>query len=335
MSPATLLTLAQFAACAVLILASGVRLSRYGDIIAEKTGLGGTWIGLILMATVTSLPELVTGASSVLLFEVADIATGDVIGSCMFNLLILAMLDVRHPIPLSARVHQGHVLSAGFGTVQLGLLGIALASGGGPVVGWIGLSSVAFILVYALAVRAIFVFERRRVTEVAEELTGEIRYQAITLKRAVLQYAGAATVLVLAAALLPGVAERLAVATGLGQTFVGTLFVATATSLPEVVVSAAAIRIGAVDMAAANLFGSNLFNVAVLGIDDILYRRGPMLADVSSAHLVTLGAAIAMTGIAIIGLTMRAKKKRFRLSWDAAAIVGVYVVSLALLSAAA
>jgi cation:H+ antiporter len=334
-SPATLLTLAQFAACAVLILASGVRLSRYGDIIAEKTGLGGTWIGLILMATVTSLPELVTGASSVLLFEVADIATGDVIGSCMFNLLILAMLDVRHPIPLSARVHQGHVLSAGFGTVQLGLLGIALASGGGPVVGWIGLSSVAFILVYALAVRAIFVFERRRVTEVAEELTGEIRYQAITLKRAVLQYAGAATVLVLAAALLPGVAERLAVATGLGQTFVGTLFVATATSLPEVVVSAAAIRIGAVDMAAANLFGSNLFNVAVLGIDDILYRRGPMLADVSSAHLVTLGAAIAMTGIAIIGLTMRAKKKRFRLSWDAAAIVGVYVVSLALLSAAA
>jgi cation:H+ antiporter len=319
-SPATLLTLAQFAACAVLILASGVRLSRYGDIIAEKTGLGGTWIGLILMATVTSLPELVTGASSVLLFEVADIATGDVIGSCMFNLLILAMLDVRHPIPLSARVHQGHVLSAGFGTVQLGLLGIALASGGGPVVGWIGLSSVAFILVYALAVRAIFVFERRRVTEVAEELTGEIRYQAITLKRAVLQYAGAATVLVLAAALLPGVAERLAVATGLGQTFVGTLFVATATSLPEVVVSAAAI---------------NLFNVAVLGIDDILYRRGPMLADVSSAHLVTLGAAIAMTGIAIIGLTMRAKKKRFRLSWDAAAIVGVYVVSLALLSAAA
>lgn len=59
---------AQFLICSALILATGVRLSRYGDIIAEKTGLGGTWIGVILMATVTSVPELVTGASSVLLF---------------------------------------------------------------------------------------------------------------------------------------------------------------------------------------------------------------------------------------------------------------------------
>lgn len=97
--------IAAFVICSALILWAGVRLSRYGDIIAQRTGLGGTWIGLILLSTVTSLPELVTGASAIVMFDVPDIAVGDVIGSCMLNLVILALLDVRHPDPLSARVH--------------------------------------------------------------------------------------------------------------------------------------------------------------------------------------------------------------------------------------
>ena len=107
---------------------------------------------------------------------------------------------------------------------------------------------------------------------------------------------------------------------------------AVSTSLPEVVVCIAAVRIGALDMAAANLFGSNLFNIAVLGFDDILYRQGPILLAVSRAHMATLSAAILMTGIAIVGLTFRARRKRYRLSWDAMAMVGVYVLSILLLA---
>lgn len=83
----------EFIACTLAIVYSGIRLSRYGDIIAEKTGLGRAWIGVVLMASVTSLPELVTGISSVTYAGVPDIAVGDVIGSCVFNMLILAILD--------------------------------------------------------------------------------------------------------------------------------------------------------------------------------------------------------------------------------------------------
>jgi len=54
-----------FIVCTSLIVYSGTKLAKYGDIIAEKTGLGRTWIGVVLMASVTSLPELVTGISSV------------------------------------------------------------------------------------------------------------------------------------------------------------------------------------------------------------------------------------------------------------------------------
>lgn len=326
------LAVAQFAFCTLLIVLSGVRLSRYGDVIAEKTGMGGTWVGVLLMAAVTSLPELVTGASAVVLYDLPDIAAGDVIGSCMFNLLILAFLDFRDPNPLSAHIHQRHTLSAAFGLLMLGLTALALVAGvRAPSIGWIGLHSLVFLAVYVFAMRTIFVFERAQLTDVAESLTGEIRYAEITLKRASALYAASAAVLVAAAILLPGAAETLATETGLGRSFVGSLFVAASTSMPEVVVSIAAARLGALDMAAGNLFGSNIFNIAVLGIDDILYTNGPILASVSSAHMVTLAAAMTMTAIAIIGLTYRAKRKRFRLAWDSLGIVGVYVLAIALL----
>lgn len=328
------LTFGQFALCTALIVLSGVRLSRYGDVIAEKTGMGGTWIGVVLMAAVTSLPELVTGASSVLLYDLPDIAAGDVIGSCMFNLLILAFLDFRDPNPLSARIHQRHVLSAGFGLLLLGLATLALLAGArAPAIGWIGLHSLLFLAVYVFAMRTIFFFERAHVTQVAEELTGEIKYGEMTLGGTAARYAAWAAVLVGAAVLLPGAAERIAALTGLGESFVGSLFVAASTSMPEVVVSVAAARMGALDMAAGNLFGSNIFNIAVLGIDDVLYTRGVLLSAVSPVHLVTLAAAMTMTACVVIGLTYRAKQKRFRLSWDALALAAVYLMAIGLLKA--
>ncbi|MGZ8160856.1 MAG: hypothetical protein ACXWT4_18925 [Methylobacter sp.] len=83
----------EFAALALVIGGSGYFLSLYGDVIAEKTGLGGTWVGIALLATVTSLPELVTGISAVTYVNVPNIALGDALGSCVFNLLLIVLLD--------------------------------------------------------------------------------------------------------------------------------------------------------------------------------------------------------------------------------------------------
>ena len=327
------LAIAQFVACALIILVAGMRLSRYGDIIGVKTGLGGTWMGVLVMATVTSLPELITGASAILVFDVIDIAAGDAIGSCMFNLIVLAFLDWRHAGPLTAGLHGGHVLVASFGIVMLGLATLAMFAGfAAPVVGWVGLHSVLFVAIYVFAIRTIIVFERARMKDAANEPVDKVGYAHITLRRAMLRYAAHGFVLVAAAAYLPGIAEQLSQATGLDRSFVGSLFVAASTSMPEVVVTAAAARLGAIDMAVGNLFGSNLFNVAVLGVDDMLYTGGSMLATVSSVHLVSLTAAMTMTGIGIVGMTYRASRKRYRLSWDTLAIVVVYVLATVLLA---
>ena len=108
--------IAGFAICSSLIVFSGTRLSKYGDIIAELTGMGKAWFGLILMAAVTSLPELFTGISSIVFIDSPDIAVGDIMGSCAFNLLILAVLDYFVPgRPISSIVTKSHVLAGFFG----------------------------------------------------------------------------------------------------------------------------------------------------------------------------------------------------------------------------
>ena len=55
----------KFLLCVVIILFAGTKLARYGDAIAEKTGLGRIWLDLVLIITVTTMPELVTGVPSV------------------------------------------------------------------------------------------------------------------------------------------------------------------------------------------------------------------------------------------------------------------------------
>ena len=133
---------------------------------------------------------------------------------------------------------------------------------------------------------------------------------------------------VIAALFLPEIGKKIAVITGLGQTFVGNIFIAFSTSLPEVVVSIAAVKIGASDMAIGNLFGSNILNIAILAIDDVFFINGPLLSYIEPSHIVPALSAIIMMTIAIIGLIYRASKKTLFLSWDSLGIVAVYILNL-------
>ncbi|MFZ2196379.1 MAG: hypothetical protein WAV13_01510 [Thermodesulfovibrionales bacterium] len=322
-----------FLVCTVAIVYSGMRLSKYGDIIAEKTGLGRAWIGVVLMASVTSLPELVTGISSVTYAGVPDIAVGDVLGSCVFNMLILAILDTMYrPAPISTRAHQGHVLSAAFGLLLLSMVCASIFLRENIYsIGWIGPYSLMFIVIYLTAMRLVYSYEKRKIAEFMKEMAEEMKYKDVSMKTAFLYYSMNALIVIIAAIFLPKIGEGIAETTGLGQTFVGNIFIAVSTSLPEVVVSIAAVKMGAVDLAIGNLFGSNIFNIFILALDDIFFLKGPLLSYVSPDHILSALSAIAMTTIAIIGLTYRAEKKRVFLSWDSIGIVICFILNLMLL----
>jgi cation:H+ antiporter len=322
-----------FLTCTAVIVYSGAKLAQYGDIIAEKTGLGRAWIGLVLIASVTSLPELITGISSVTVAGVPNIAVGDVLGSCVFNILIMAVLDAQSRImPISGKAHQGTILSAGFGILLLGTIALSILSQKYLTpLGWIGPYSLFFVIVYFVAVRLVYFYEKRQLAAFLKEKSIKMKYDDISTKTAVVNYILNAVFVIIAAVFLPKIGESIAEMTGLGQTFVGNIFIAIATSLPELVVSLSAVKIDAVDLAVGNLFGSNLFNVFILAIDDIFYMKGPILSFAEQNHVFSALSAITMTAIAIIGLIYRAEKKRLFLAWDSIGIVFVYIVNIMLL----
>lgn len=321
----------QFLATALVIVFAGVRLARYGDMLGEKTGLGRSWVGVVLLAATTSLPELFTGFGATAIANLPDIAVGDVLGSCMFNLVILSFMDAVQPEPLSSRAHQGHALSIGFGLVLIGIAGVGLMSSSRlPAIGWIGLSTPVLIALYFVSMRVIFTHEQQRRTLETQEVAEELQYAGIPLRTAVLHYATAAVFVVGAALWLPRLGAELARETGLGEAFVGSLFIAIATSLPEIVVSLTAVRIGAIDLGVGNILGSNLFNLLILGIDDVFYRQGPLLTAADPSHGIAVLAVVTMNALFLIGLTYRVMTKRFVVAWDTGAIAGVYIVAVSL-----
>lgn len=140
-------------------------------------------------------------------------------------------------------------------------------------------------------------------------------------------YAVNAAFILAAATYLPYAGEEIARSTGLGQSFVGNIVIAASTSLPEIVVSLSALKMGAVDMAFGNLFGSNLFDVAILAVDDVFYTTGVLTSHVSPSHEIAAVAAMTMTAVAVVGLTYRVSRKTLFLAWDSWGIVAVYVLA--------
>lgn len=324
----------EFVGLALTIGIAGYFLCLYGDVIAEKTGLGGSWIGFSLLATVTSLPELVTGISSVTYVDAPDIALGDVLGSCLFNLLLIVFLDFMHRgSSVYTRVSQGHILTAGFGVILLGFVAfnMLLYQYDLDLSLWhIGIYTPIMVLFYLVTMHTVFRYEKSQHLEAIEELVE--RHPKISLAQAIAFYCTAAAVVVAAGIRLPLTAEHVAEAMGWQRSFVGTVFVAIATSMPEVAVTFSAFRIGALDMAISDLLGSNLFNLVIIALDDVAYLKGPLLADVSAVHLISAQSAIMMTGIAIIGLLYPPTTRLFRtVGWVSLSMISIFILNISVL----
>jgi cation:H+ antiporter len=325
---AILLPWLKFAFCVLLIGLAGPVLTQYGDIIARLTGLSRSWIGLMLLATATSLPELFTGVSAVTVAGAPNIAVGDALGSCVFNLVMLVLLDeLSRSEPMYRRIDQGHVLTAGFGVILIGSAGaFVLLSHNALSFRFLHISGYTpfIIVLYLVAMRAAFVYERR-----AKPPPQLIKTESgITLNAALMRYGAAAAVVVAAGTWLPFIGQELATTMGWQTTFVGTLLIAGATSVPELVVTVSALRLGAVDMAIGNLLGSNLFDILILGLDDIAYDKGPLLSAVSPAHAVTAFAAVIMSGIFIVAMLYKPETRlRGTIGWVSLALLAVYLFS--------
>jgi cation:H+ antiporter len=315
-----LLTLA-FAGALVFMIAA--RLARHADTIAHATRLGGLWIGSVLLAAATSLPEILTDANAVLL-DAPDIGVGDLFGSTLANLLILAALDLGFAgRRVLHSVSAEHARLGTLGILLTVMAGIAMVTGGWGRIGHVGVETVAIAAVYLAGMRRLY---RSTAASLAAAPSSLLEDRGAGLKRPLVGFALAAVGLSIVTPLLVLSAEAFSKESGATETFVGTLLVGLTTSFPEMAATVAAVRLGALDLAVGNIFGSNAFNMTVLLIMDIVYLRAPVLSVVSRDHLLTVLVAVACIGLGMMAIQSRDEEPRRVVRVESLLIVAAYVL---------
>ncbi|MEX1098217.1 MAG: hypothetical protein WED34_19390, partial [Planctomycetales bacterium] len=317
---------------AAVIVVAGAWLARTADVIGEKTGLGRTLAGMLLVALGTSLPELAVNCSAALI-PAPDLAVGDLLGASLFNLLVLAVLDAlyRRPERILSRKASAHALPAVTSILLSAIvLLVLLIDAPSP---WVrpAWGTLAVGATYLVCIRLIFFDQqyqmqhRPKQAAVAEAEAAS----SLTLGGAVGGFLVAALAILIAAPFLAQAADGLAERTGLGGTFVGTVFLALCTTLPEVVATTSAVRMGAYDLAVGNIFGSNCINLCILLPVDLFYA-GDLLADAHAAHAVTAAAVIVVTGVAVLGLLYSAERRLWVVEYDAGVMIVLVLAALGL-----
>ncbi|MBP8857243.1 MAG: sodium:calcium antiporter [Anaerolineaceae bacterium] len=311
----------EFVVSALLIVYVAIKLAEYGDALAARTGLGGLFVGTLLIAGTTSLPEVLTSISSLQLGE-PNLAAGNLFGSNMFNMFLLAVVDmVNHRKRILRGAAMKHALTGSLTILLISFAVFFILADIDLSLGWVGLDSIALMLLYVLAVRLIY---HQTPQPGPGHAAPPIPDSVPKLGVAIFGFALAAAGLIFITPWMVRTSNDIATITGLGTTFIGTTLVALVTSLPELVTTITAIRLGAADMAVGNLFGSNMFNMFALGLTDVFFTQGRFLSVVDPAFLVIASLGLIMTGMALIGNLARLERRVLFIELDALALVLVY-----------
>ena len=318
----------KFIICAGLIVFAGKRVAKYADIIAEEAGLSRVWIGVILVAAATSLPELFTGIGSVSFVDAPNLTIGNLMGANSYNLLNIAFMDLVHRGgPLLSAISTGQLLTVVFSLIPLMLAMIAIILSGNGIQIWaignVGIFSIGIIISYFILTRMLYTFEKNKTKKKPPNIKSDNKSK---LKKACKGFALSAAVIVFAGVWLAYIGKELTALLHLNESFVGTLLMGFVTTLPEITVSIAALFIGAREIAIANMFGSNLFNMTIIFVDDILYRRAPILQSVSMNHVWSACIVMAMTAVIILAMVTKPKRKFLGVSWYVPALFIIFLL---------
>jgi len=321
----------KFVACAAIIIVAGAKLTRYSDTIADKTGLGKTFVGILFLAVATSIPEMATEISAVRLVGDVDLALGDAFGSNLFNLLILALIDVLYTRgSIWAHASKGQTLLGALSMATVGLATLAALLGKQNLdfeLGWLSIFSLILLVFYITSLTTTYKYEQK--LQGKSDIEADLPYENMTLRHAYIGYGITAAIIIGGGIWLATLGDEIVTKTGWDSSFVGSLFLGITTSLPELVVSITAIRIGSIDLAIGDILGSNMFNVSIIVfIADIFYTGGSVFLKAQNPlTFIAIGLlTIMMTVVVLFGLISKAKTRTFKwISWNSIALVVLYL----------
>ena len=282
-----------FLASAVFVVLAGVALARYGDQVADITGWGTLWVGTILVSIATSLPEVMTNITAVLI-DSPGLALGNVFGADMINIFVISLVaivfGIRNLFGNQPKDTQTLVVVA----VVLGIIAFIF----GVLRDWaLGPTSVGAVVIavgYVVGMKLVYNAGSEARAAAAEEGNRDAGEPTASASRVWTGFFAAAAVVLVAAYFLALSADGIAEATGLGRSFIGVLLVSVVTTLPEASVTVTAAMRRSYGLVIGNIYGSCAFNLFIIPIAGLFFVGGPLLAEMESAHFVAAGAAVGL-----------------------------------------
>lgn len=338
-----LLLWAQLIVGALVIIFTGARLTRYADVFSEKLGLGQAFVGMVFLGWVTSLPEMVMSLSAVFFDSpgAANLSVGNISGSIYFNVFVLAFMElVLRRGSICSLVKISTILPIIFATMMsvLVILGFLFSGSPSPLARFannpfgINISIITFLILalYGYSTWLLHRHEAKTLTP-PSELTEEKLYGDWSLGLTFLKAALSVAAIIACGVWVASTADTIAEEYALSKGFVGTVFLAVISSLPEFTTTIAAGRMGRFDMAVGNVFGSNIFNVMILGLADLFYRQNSLYSAEgleTGKHLVMFSFGILLSLVFMASLSYASKRSFKGIGWGALIITILYVGGL-------
>nr|WP_255351065.1 sodium:calcium antiporter [Virgibacillus sp. SK37] len=285
---------------AIISAFSAIKLSTYADHISRETKLGGMMAGTILLAVATSLPELTVSISAGIIGNV-DIAVGNGFGSILFNFFALFGLDLIFRKKQLFLHGAKHHVSTGYLALLLSIITMfGLFTNTSFSIFHVGLTSLVIVAVYVIGLILISSLQKKENSEIREQTTNSGKGISKTLIKFLLF----SIVILVSGSALSLSGDRLANETGLSATFIGSILVAMASSIPDALSVFTALKLANINMAVGTILGSNLFNILVIAISDPFYQNGTLWQQANDQLII-----LSVIGFLLTIITMLVTKR--------------------------
>ena len=265
-----------YGVAALLVIVLSLKLSNYVDLLDKQTNLSGAFLGGVLLAAVTSLPELFTSISSVVFLDEPEMVVGNILGSNLFNVAALSMVSLLgFQIIKKRSVAVSHVKTVMFTLAIYALLVLVAMDFFHIYIFGVNIASILIVVLYVLGVKTLSGDDSS-----AAEPAGAAVASGLTARQILIRFAFLSLCLVMVSVGLTIITDMLSRTYNLGASFAG------AVSTSQLV------RLGNYNAACGNILGSNLFNFTILAIADFLYTAGTVYIF-GYQSLVLLGCGIA------------------------------------------
>lgn len=291
-----------YALLAMCVIFFSARLGYYVDLLDQKTTMASAFIGGVMLAAVTSLPELMTSIASVVMVGKPALVIGNILGSNLFNVAVLGTVFLLYfPKLRKARITNSHLTTATCvcAAFILFLLSLVFETSGF----FYGIS------LLSICILALYFWSVHQMSGDEDTASGSGDTSPLTLWQVILRFLGYSILLLIASVILTYASDYIGETLGMGTTLAGALLLGIVTSLPELISCFVLAKIGNFNAMTGNIVGSNMFNFAILAVVDFIYwNRELYQYDMQGRLLILLGLIANLSIFALLQILISNQK---------------------------